>query len=118
MRIKFSVARHARKKKVLKRASGYYGDKSRRLRMATQQLDHSYVHAYVDRKDKKHTYRQMWITRINAACRELDMSYSQFIAGLNKASIALDRKVLADLAVKDKAGFAAIVAQAKNALAA
>ena len=81
MRIKFSVARHARKKKVLKRASGYYGDKSRRLRMATQQLDKSGVHAYVGRKDKKTTYRQLWITRINAAVREEGLSYSKFISG-------------------------------------
>ena len=70
MRIKFSVPRHARKKKLLKAASGYYGDKSRRLRMATQQLGKSWVHSYVDRRDKKHTYRQLWITRINAAVRE------------------------------------------------
>ena len=71
MRIKFSVPRHARKKKVLKRASGYYGDKSRRLRMATQQLDKSGVHAYVGRKDKKTTYRQLWITRINKMLSEM-----------------------------------------------
>ena len=70
MRIKFSVPRHARKKKLLRAASGYYGDKSRRLRMATQQLGKSWVHSYVDRRDKKHNYRQLWITRINAAVRE------------------------------------------------
>ena len=78
----------------------------------------SLTYAYRDRRNRKRDFRRLWIARINAATRQNDMSYSQFIAGLNKASIALDRKVLADLAVKDKAGFAAVVAQAKNALAA
>ena len=115
MRIKFSVARHAREKKVLKRASGYYGDKSRRLRMATQQLDHSYVHAYVDRKDKKHTYRQMWITRINAAVREEGLSYSKFISGLTKANITLNRKMLSEMAIKDPVSFKKLVDVVKAA---
>ena len=92
MRIKFSVPRHARKKKVLKRASGYYGDKSRRLRMATQQLDHSGVHAYVDRKDKKTTYRQMWITRINAAVREEGLSTPNSSAAWPKPTLRLTAK--------------------------
>lgn len=115
MRITFSVARHARKKKVLNRASGYYGDKSRRLRMATQQLGKSLVHAYVDRKDKKHTYRQLWITRINAAVREEGMSYSKFISGLIKANITLNRKMLSEMAIKDPVSFKQIVAVAKVA---
>ncbi|MCQ2410149.1 MAG: 50S ribosomal protein L20 [Elusimicrobiaceae bacterium] len=109
MRIKFSVARHARKKKVLNRASGYYGDKSRRLRMATQQLGKSGVHAYVDRKDKKTTYRQTWIMRINAAVREEGLSYSKFISGLAKANITLNRKMLSEMAIKDPVSFKKLV---------
>ncbi|WP_428897575.1 large subunit ribosomal protein L20 [Parelusimicrobium proximum] len=109
MRIKFSVARHARKKKVLKRAKGYYGDKSRRLRMATQQVDKSLVHAYTGRKDKKTSYRQLWITRINAAVREEGMSYSKFIAALAKANITLNRKMLAEMAIQDPLSFKKIV---------
>ena len=104
MRIKFSVPRHARKKKVLKRASGYYGDKSRRLRMATQQLDKSGVH-----------YRQLWITRINAAVREEGLSYSKFISGLAKANITLNRKMLAEMAIKDPVSFKKLVDVVKAA---
>ena len=115
MRIKFSVARHARKKKVLKRASGYYGDKSRRSRMATQQVDKSLVHAYTDRKDKKGTYRSLWITRINAAVREEGLNYSTFINGLTKANITLNRKMLSEMAIKDPVSFKQLVDIAKNA---
>ena len=115
MRIKFSVARHARKKKVLKHASGYYGDKSRRLRMATQQLGKSWVHAYVDRKDKKTTYRQTWIMRINAAVREEGLSYSKFISGLAKANITLNRKMLSEMAIKDPVSFKKLVDVVKAA---
>lgn len=117
MRIKFSVARHARKKKVLKRASGYYGDKSRRLRMATQQVDKSLVHAYTGRKDKKGSYRQLWITRINAAVREEGMSYSKFIAGLAKANITLNRKMLSEMAILDPLSFKKLVDVSKQAIA-
>ncbi|MGB2578785.1 large subunit ribosomal protein L20 [Elusimicrobium simillimum] len=117
MRIKFSVARHARKKKVLKRASGYYGDKSRRLRMATQQVDKSLVHAYTGRKDKKTQYRQLWIQRINAAVREDGLSYSKFINGLNKANITLNRKMLSELAINDPLSFKKLVDVAKQAVA-
>ena len=117
MRIKFSVARHARKKKILKAASGYYGDKSRRLRMATQQLGKSWVHSYVDRRDKKHTYRQLWITRINAAVREEGMSYSKFISGLANANITLNRKMLSEMAIKDPVSFKQLVEVAKQAQA-
>ncbi len=115
MRIKFSVARHARKKKVLKRASGYYGDKSRRLRMATQQVDKSLVHAYTGRKDKKHSYRQLWIMRINAAVREEGLTYSTFIAALNKANITLNRKMLSEIAIQDPLSFKKLVDIAKQA---
>jgi len=114
MRIKFSVPRHARKKKVLKRASGYYGDKSRRLRMATQQVDKSLVHAYTDRKDKKHTYRQLWIMRINAAVREEGLNYSSFIAALAKANITLNRKMLSEMAIQDPLSFKKLVDIAKQ----
>ena len=116
MRIKFSVPRHARKKKLLKAASGYYGDKSRRLRMATQQLGKSWVHSYVDRRDKKHTYRQ-WITRINAAVCEDGISYSKFINGLAKAGITLNRKMLSEMAIKDPVSFKQLVDVAKQAQA-
>ena len=117
MRIKFSVARHARKKKVLNRASGYYGDKSRRLRMATQQVDKSLVHAYNDRKDKKGTYRSLWITRINAAVREHGLNYSNFINGLTKANITLNRKMLSELAINDPKAFSDLVKVAKKNIA-
>jgi large subunit ribosomal protein L20 len=114
MRVTNSVARHARKKKVLKRASGYYGDKSRRLRMATQQVDKSLVHAYTDRKDKKGQYRQLWIMRINAAVREEGLSYSKFIAALNKANITLNRKMLSEMAVRDPLSFKKLIDIAKQ----
>ena len=117
MRIKFSVPRQKKKKKLLKAASGYYGDKSRRLRMATQQLGKSWVHAYVDRRDKKHTYRQLWITRINAAVREDGISYSKFINGLTKAGITLNRKMLSEMAIKDPVSFKQLVDVAKQAQA-
>ena len=115
MRIKYSVATRARKKKVLNRASGYYGDKSRRLRMATQQVDKSLVHAYTDRKDKKGTYRSLWITRINAAVREEGLNYSTFINGLTKANITLNRKMLSEMAIKDPVSFKQLVDIAKKA---
>ena len=114
MRITNSVARHARKKKVLKRASGYYGDKSRRLRMATQQVDKSLVHAYTDRKDKKGQYRQLWIMRINAAVREEGLSYSKFISALHKANITLNRKMLSEMAVRDPLSFKKLIDIAKQ----
>ena len=97
--------------------SGYYGDKSRRLRMATQQLGKSWVHSYVDRRDKKHTYRQLWITRINAAVREDGISYSKFINGLAKAGITLNRKMLSEMAIKDPVSFKQLVDVAKQAQA-
>ena len=111
---------HARKKrrKVLEQAKGYWGLKSRSYRYAKEQVEHSLVYAYRDRKAKKRTFRQLWIVRINAAARLHDLSYNQFIAGLKAAEIELDRKVLADLAVSDPAKFGEIVEQAKSALAA
>ena len=115
-RVKRSV--HARKKrrKVLEQAKGYWGLKSRSYRYAKEQVEHSLVYAYRDRKAKKRTFRQLWIIRINAAARQHDLSYNQFIAGLKKAEIELDRKVLADLAVSDPAAFGKIAEQARAAL--
>ena len=115
-RVKRSV--HARKKrrKVLEQAKGYWELKSRSYRYAKEQVEHSLVYAYRDRKAKKRTFRQLWIIRINAAARQHDLSYNQFIAGLKKAEIELDRKVLADLAVSDPAAFGKIAERAKAAL--
>ncbi|MBA3476371.1 MAG: 50S ribosomal protein L20, partial [Actinobacteria bacterium] len=93
-----------------------WGLKSRSYRYAKEQVEHSLVYAYRDRKNKKRTFRQLWIVRINAAARANGMSYNQFISGLHKAGIELDRKVLADLAVADPAAFTAVVEQAKAAL--
>lgn len=116
-RVKRGVTARARHKKVLKAAKGYRGRRGNVFRIAKQAVMKAGQYAYRDRRNKKRTFRALWITRINAACRELGVSYSVFIAGTKKASIELDRKVLADMAVHDKAGFAAVVAQAKNALA-
>src|SRR4029078_2925328 len=115
-RVKRSV--HARKKrrKVLEQAKGYWGLKKSSYTYAKEQVEHSLVYAYRDRKAKKRTFRRLWIMRINAAAREHDLSYNQFVAGCKAANIELDRKILADLAVSDPAAFGAIAAQAKAAL--
>jgi large subunit ribosomal protein L20 len=115
-RVKRSV--HARKKrrKVLGEAKGYWGLKSKSYRYAKEQVEHSLVYAYRDRKNKKRTFRQLWIIRINAAARANGLSYNQFIAGLHKAEIELDRKSLAELAVSDPAAFTLVAEQAKAAL--
>jgi large subunit ribosomal protein L20 len=117
-RVKRGVTARARHKKVIAAAKGYRGRRGNVFRIAKQAVMRAGQYAYRDRRNKKRTFRALWITRINAAAREHGVSYSVFIAGLKKASIELDRKVLADLAVRDKAGFAAIVQQAKAALAA
>jgi large subunit ribosomal protein L20 len=116
-RVKRSV--HARKKrrKVLDQASGYWGLKHSSYKRAKEQVEKSLVYAYRDRKTKKRVLRRLWIIRINAAARQHGLSYNQFVAGLKKADIELDRKVLADLAVSDPAAFGAIAEQAKAALA-
>ena len=115
-RVKRSV--HARKKrrKVLEEAKGYWGLKSRSYRYAKEQVEHSLVYAYRDRKNRKRVMRRLWIVRINAAARQHDLSYNQFVAGCKAANIELDRKVLADLAVADPPAFAKIAEQAKAAL--
>ena len=109
---------HARKKrrKVLEQAKGYWGLKKSSYRYAKEQVEHSLVYAYRDRKNKKRTFRRLWITRINAGARQHGLSYNQFIHGCDKAGIELDRKVLADLAVSDPAAFEAIAERAKAAL--
>src|ERR671924_2411844 len=115
-RVKRSV--HARKKrrKVLEHAKGYWGLKKSNYRYAKEQVEHSLVYAYRDRKAKKRTFRRLWITRINAAARQQGLSYNQFVHGCQKAGIELDRKVLADLAVSDPAAFGKIAERAKAAL--
>jgi large subunit ribosomal protein L20 len=115
-RVKRSV--HARKKrrKVLGQAKGYWGLKKSSYRYAKEQVDHSLTYAYRDRKAKKRTFRRLWIMRINAGARANGLSYNQFVAGMKKANIELDRKVLAELAVSDPQAFGALAEQAKSAL--
>ena len=115
-RVKRAV--HARKKHraVLEKAKGYYGNKSRSARAANEQVMKSGQYAFRDRRAKKGEFRSLWIQRINAACRQNDMSYSRFIAGLNAAGVEVDRKILADIAVRDAEAFAKLVATAKGAL--
>ena len=117
-RVKRGVTARARHKKMLKKAKGYYGARSRNFRSAKQQVIKSGQYAFRDRRVKKREFRALWIQRINAATNELGMSYSRFINGLTKAGIALDRKVLADMAIHDKGAFAQLVSQAKAQLAA
>ena len=116
-RVKRGVVARKSHKKILKQAKGYYGARSRIFRVAKQAVIKAGQYAYRDRRVKKRNFRALWITRINAQSRALGMRYSQLIAGLKKADIALDRRVLADLAVHDKAAFAAVVEKAKAALA-
>jgi len=116
-RVKRGVTAHRRHKKVLARAKGYYGARSRVYKVAVQAVMKAGQYAYRDRRNKKRVFRRLWIARINAGARVNGLSYSRFIAGLKKASIEIDRKVLADLAVNEKAAFAAIVEKAKATLA-
>lgn len=116
-RVKRGVTARARHKRVLKRAKGYRGARSRVFRVAKQAVIKAGQYAYRDRRQRKRQMRALWIVRINAAARECDMSYSRLMAGLKKASIGLDRKVLADIAVHDKAAFAVIAEKARSALA-
>ncbi|MCB1735722.1 MAG: 50S ribosomal protein L20 [Gammaproteobacteria bacterium] len=117
-RVKRGVIAHARHKKIMKAAKGYYGARSRVFRVAKQAVTKAGQYAYRDRRQRKRQFRALWIVRINAEARNNDLSYSRFMNGLKKANIAVDRKVLADLAVFDKAGFAALAGKAKEALAA
>jgi len=112
-RVKTGVVRRRRHKKVLKLARGFFSGRRKHFRKAKEQLERSLVYAYRDRRQKKRDFRRLWITRINAACRLNDISYSRFINGLSKANIALDRKILADMAMNDPEAFAAVVVKAK-----
>ena len=116
-RVKRGVTARARHKKVLNAAKGYYGARSRIYRVAVQAVTKAGQYAYRDRRQKKRQFRQLWIVRINAAARLNGLSYSRFINGLKKASIEIDRKILSDIAVHDKATFPALVEKAKAALA-
>lgn len=111
-----AVAYRKRRKKMLKKAKGYFGNKSRLYRYAKEAVAHALKYAYRDRRVKKRTWRSLWIVRINAATRELGMSYSRFTEGLKAAGITLDRKILADIAVNDPIAFASIVDKSKEAL--
>ena len=115
-RVKRGMRTRARHHKILKQAKGYFGHKSKLFKVANQQVMKSGTYAYRDRKAKKRDFRKLWIQRINAACRVNGLSYSRFMNGLKKADIALDRKVLSDIAISDPNGFAALCEQAKNAL--
>ena len=115
-RVKRGVTARARHKKVLKKAKGYYGARRRTYRAAKQAVIKAGQYAYRDRRQRKRQFRALWIIRINAAARRLDLSYSQFINGLLKASIEVDRKMLAELAVTDSKAFTALVEKAKAAL--
>ena len=114
-RIKAAVNAHKKRRKIMKAAKGYFGSKSKQYRAAKEQVMRSLRYAYIGRKLRKRDFRQLWIARINAAARINGMSYSRFMCGLKKANIDLNRKVLADLAVNDAAGFAKLVEIAKNA---
>ncbi|MDA0248858.1 MAG: 50S ribosomal protein L20 [Bordetella sp.] len=115
-RVKRGVTARARHKKILALAKGFRGRRNNVFRVAKQAVMRAGQYAYRDRRNRKRVFRALWITRINAACRQHDLSYSRFINGLKKAGITMDRKLLADLAVTDKAAFEAIVKQAKDAL--
>ena len=115
-RVKTGVVRRRRHKKILKQAKGFYSGRRKHFRKAKEQVEHSMVYAYRDRKQKKREFRKLWIIRINAACRLNDISYSRFINGLNKAEIELDRKILADMAMNDATAFSSLVEKAKAAL--
>jgi len=115
-RVKRGVTAHARHKKVLKQAEGFYGRRKNTIRAAKAAVDRSRQYAYRDRKNRKRSFRALWIQRINAAVRLEGLSYGRFIDGLTKAGIEVDRKVLADMAVHEPAAFSALIAAAKKAL--
>lgn len=115
-RVKRGVTSHARHKKILKRAEGYYGRRKNTIRVAKQAVDKAGQYAYRDRKNKKRTFRALWIQRINAAARQHGLTYGRFISGLGKAGVMVDRKMLSDIAVAEPAAFKALVDQANAAL--
>ncbi len=115
-RVRRGNRRAQRRKKILRRAKGYYGTKSKAHRIAKQAVDRALSFAYRDRRQKKRQFRSLWIVRINAAARQHGLSYSRLIAGLDRAGCEINRKMLADLAVREPAAFAALAAQAKQSL--
>jgi len=115
MRIKRAVNAVKKRRKILKQAKGYFGAKSKLYRTAREQVMKSGQYAYIGRKQKKRDFRALWITRINAACRLNEISYSKFVSGLKKANVSLNRKVLADMAVREPEAFAKLVEVAKKA---
>lgn len=115
-RVKGGTIHRARRAKVMKLAKGYFGSKHRLYKTAKEQVMHSLKYAYRDRRQKKRDFRKLWITRINAACRMNNISYSKFINGLSKAGVAINRKMLSEMAIENSAGFAALVAVANQAL--
>jgi large subunit ribosomal protein L20 len=116
-RVKRGVTSHAKHKKVLRAAKGYYGRRKNTIRVAKQAVEKAQQYAYRDRRNRKRNFRALWIQRINAAAREAGLTYARLIDGLAKAGVAVDRKVLADLAVHEPAAFAALAGQARDALA-
>ena len=117
-RVKRGVTGHAKHKKVLDQAKGYYGRRKHTIRIAKQAVEKANQYAFRDRKNKKRTFRALWIQRINAGVRQFGLTYSRFINGLEKAGVTIDRKVLSDLAIREPAAFQMIVEKAKAALAA
>ena len=115
-RVKGGTIHRARRKKILNQAKGYFGSKHRLYKTAAEQVMHSGKYAYRDRKQKKRDFRKLWITRINAACRQNEISYSKFINGLNKAGVMFNRKMLSELAIDNPAAFTALVEIAKKSL--
>ena len=115
-RVKRGVTSHAKHKKVYKAAKGFYGRRKNTIRVAKQAVEKSMQYAYRDRKNKKRTFRALWIQRLNAAVRPFGLNYSKFIDGLNKSGLVIDRKVLSDIAINEPAAFAAIVEKAKAAI--
>ena len=111
-----SPASRKRRKKVLKYAKGYFGNKSKLFRYAKEAVQHAWQYAYAARRKKKGDFRGLWIVRLNAACRNAGISYSRFIEGLKAANIGLDRKILSDIAIRDEVAFSALVKQAQDAL--
>ncbi len=111
-----SPASRSRKKRVLKQAKGFWGNRSRLYRYATDAVNHSLQYAYRDRRNKKRTWRALWIVRINAMCRSYEITYSRFMNGLKKAGIELDRKQLSEMAIHDEMAFIALINKAKEAL--
>ena len=116
-RVKGGTVARARRKKILKEAKGYFGSKHRLYKTAHEQVMHSGVYAFRDRKQNKRNFRKLWITRINAGCRENEISYSRFIDGLNKAGVTVNRKMLSEIAIDNKEAFSDLVSIAKDALA-